>query len=249
MRWFVPILAAVIGSGCSLLVHFDPESQPCDSAGACLTGYFCSDAGLCQSRGDAGDNCTATETACGDGADNDCDGAKDCADSDCGGLGCNDLNACTTGETCSGGTCGRGSAVVCNTPPPNSPCLNPNGSCEAGTGRCVYPTMADGSLCGAGQAVRCCAGTCVNLTISGPNCGGCGIACSGTQTCQPIEQSTCGVGEPANTSGRCGCAAGSACPNRQTCGTDGRCYPNAASDCAPSQQVADGGTCAPYCRY
>src|SRR3990167_8713163 len=121
MRWFVLILAAVLGSGCSLLVQFDPESQPCDSANQCLAGYLCSDAGLCKASDagmvvDAGgtdaSTCTTRETLCGDSNDNDCDGQRDCFDTDCMGQACDDRDLCTTGETCSGGTCLRGTAVV-----------------------------------------------------------------------------------------------------------------------------------------
>jgi len=252
MRRFVLILAAVSSSGCSLLVHFDPESQPCDSAGECLAGYLCSDAGLCKATdggtdggGSDGSACVTRETACGDRLDNDCDGQTDCADSDCGGVACDDRDACTTGETCSGGSCPRGSPVVCTS---TNPCQTAAGSCEAGTGRCIFASLADGTACGAGQAARCCAGTCINTTINTTNCGGCGLACATGQSCQSIDQSGCIATEPMNTSGRCTCATGVPCPGGQTC-TNGRCVPQAATQCAPGQSLADAGLCTGYCRY
>ena len=260
MRWFVLTLAAVTGTGCSFLVHFDPETQPCDSAGQCLPSYFCSDAGYCKAldggsttledgggSGTDGGTCAARETACGDGRDEDCDGKTDCADTDCGGFGCNDGDPCTSGEVCSGGACMRGTAITCNTPP--STCQSPTGACTADAGRCVYAPLADGTVCGAGQAARCCTGNCINTTINNNNCGGCGLACATGQTCQPIEQSSCSVGEPNNTSGRCGCSAGSPCPNGQTCQLNGRCAPTLAAQCAPGQTLGDAGVCINYCRY
>lgn len=37
------VLMLMVSTGCSLLVDFDPENQPCDSVGACLPGYTCID--------------------------------------------------------------------------------------------------------------------------------------------------------------------------------------------------------------
>jgi hypothetical protein len=259
-------LAATVVAGCSLLTQFDPEAQPCDAAGQCSLGYDCvlnadGDGGVCKSNdggvtmNDAGTTdaggCTARETECGDGRDNDCDNSTDCADSDCSGVACDDRDPCTTGEVCSAGSCPRGNAVVCNTPP--NPCQQPTGSCEAGTGRCLYGSLPDGTTCGAGQASRCCSGTCINTTLNGSHCGGCGITCSAMQVCQPIDSSGCRPAEPSNTSGRCTCTGAAGCPNGQTC-TNGVCYPTLPTQCAAGQGVqattaADGGTCGFYCRY
>ncbi len=252
---FVISLLASGVCGCSLLVQFDPETQPCDSANACLSGYLCSDAGLCKASdagsvtdagGTDGSACTARETLCGDTRDNDCDGQTDCADTDCAAVACDDRDSCTTGEKCSGGSCPRGTAVICNTP--TNPCQQQLGSCESGTGRCIYMPLGDGTLCGAGQAARCCSGTCINTTLNGTNCGGCGLACAMGQVCQPIDQTACGTPDPVNTSGRCTCTAGAVCPNNQACGTNGVCSPGAPAQCAPGQLVG-AGVCAAYCRY
>lgn len=245
-------------TGCSLLTQFDEEAQLCDLAGQCLADFYCSDAGTCLRRdgGVTGDDggtdagaCTARETLCGDGRDNDCDGQTDCTDSDCGGVACDDGVPCTTGETCSGGTCPRGNPVICTTPP--NPCQMPSGTCEASSGRCVYDPLSDGTVCGSGQAARCCAGTCINTTTNGTNCGGCGLACTSGQVCQPIDQSTCAPSEPMNTSGRCTCTVNAPCPSGQTCASNGTCRPTAATQCAPGQSVgpADAGMCGTFCRY
>lgn len=265
IRWLsVLVLAAAVAAGCSLLVQFDPEAQPCDSAGQCSLGYSCvldpgGDGGVCKSNDggvttDAGASdgsvCDAREIACGDGRDNDCDNTTDCADSDCTGVTCDDRDACTTGEVCTGGSCPRGTPVVCNNP---GTCQQQTGSCDMTSGRCLYGSLPDGTACGAGQASRCCSGTCINTTLNGTHCGGCGITCSAQQVCQPIDSSGCVPPEPANTSGRCTCTGTATCPNGQTC-TNGVCYPALAQQCAPGQGVsisssADGGTCGFFCRY
>lgn len=259
MRWLRLLLLAWC-SGCSLLVQFDPETQPCDSAGACSTGYFCSDAGLCTSYDggldvtDAGNTdasvCTARETACGDGRDNDCDNQVDCADSDCGGVSCEDRDLCTTGEVCTGGVCPRGTPVVCNSPP--NACQAMTGSCVTSTGMCRYSQLVDGTQCGTGAASRCCTGQCVDTSADAMNCGGCGLSCATGQGCKPLEQLTCGVS--AGTSGRCTCSAAATCPKGQTCngvtGAMGNCRPSLPDQCAPTQLLAnDGGVCGAFCRY
>lgn len=50
--------------------------------------------------------CSATEQACGDAWDNDCDGDINCADADCG----------AAPECAQGGTCAPARALVCNFP-------------------------------------------------------------------------------------------------------------------------------------
>ena len=255
MRGFRLILLAWVASGCSLLVHFDPETQPCDSAGLCGPGYSCTDAGLCHFTDagspptDAGNLdgavCIAHETNCADGKDDDCDNLTDCLDPDCSGLRCDDKDGCTTGETCnSSGVCVRGTAVVCNTP---GPCQATNGSCTAGA--CVYAALADGTVCGPLTSARCCTGSCINVTLNGTNCGGCSLACAMGQVCQPVNQETACM-EPIDTSGRCSCNTGAPCPGGQTCASNGFCRPATTAQCAPGQSLGDGGvSCGPYCRY
>lgn len=239
MRAFGFVVMVWALSGCSLLIQFDPETQPCDSAGGCLAGYTCvgepGDGGVCRSTdggaggggggggggvggggggSDAGvpdGGCAASETLCGDGNDNDCDSRVDCADTDCMARACDDRDACTTGETCGGtGTCTGGQAVVCaNT---TNLCQSASGTCEAGTGRCVFTLLADGAQCGTASANRCCGGTCVNTTLNASNCGGCGLACATGQVCQPINQVSCTPALPIDTSGRCTCNVTAPCP-------------------------------------
>jgi hypothetical protein len=341
MWLFAPLLA-----GCSLLVQFDREGQPCDAANQCLNGYTCvsgfcrstdagveqcepacgSDercvngscyptvcgtarcaegavclgtrcspvscvgvscadtqqciAGTCEPRrcgavdcrpGDACRDgrcvdvscqgltcpsglrctqgacvsCSTREASCADGLDDDCDGLTDCADSDCAGQPCDDGDPCTINEQCGSGTCQRGQRKICNAPPNN--CKAMLGECEAGTGVCHYPNLADATLCGSTTAQRCCSGTCVDLARTASHCGGCGLSCAPTRNCIPLEASGC-AGEPANTSGRCGCTGNADCPAGQIC-TMGACAPASLSQCAMGQQVQAARTCSTYCRY
>ena len=249
-RMALPV--ALVISGCSLLVQFDPESQPCDADRLCLPGYLCGADNKCRSVdggggiGDGGGQCVARETQCTNGNDDDCDGVTDCADTDCLNAMCNDGDACTVGEACSNGTCRGGSPKQC--PAPTDLCLSMTGTCEAGTGRCTYQPRPDGAQCGSTAALRCCNGVCINTTINSSNCGGCGLACGAGQRCQPIDQSTCGV-EPIDTSGRCSCNMTTPCPKNQTCDISGYCVPIAASNCATGQMTTTIPTCQSFCAY
>lgn len=253
------VLAA---TGCSLLVQFDPETQPCDALGFCRLGYVCvpspdGDGGTCRSDdggvtadggADAG-NCASRETSCGDGLDDDCDQQVDCLDTDCGGLACDDRNQCTTGDTCQAGTCRGARTVTCNAP--TNDCLQATGSCDPTSGECLYPAKVDGAACGTNTASRCCSGQCKNLTTSVTDCGGCGLACAAAQSCVPIEATQCLSGmQPIDTSARCQCGLNVPCPKEQVCGSNGLCRPVDPTQCAPGQFMADGGTgCLTYCQY
>lgn len=64
LKLLIPFsLAAVVGAGCSLLVNFDPEGQPCDDQGGCLAGYGCVDR-RCVKGADGGTSVCGT---CGPG--------------------------------------------------------------------------------------------------------------------------------------------------------------------------------------
>lgn len=235
-------------SGCSLLVQFDPDSQPCEANGACLSTHTCIN-GICRPLADAGidaGTCNATELNCADGLDDDCDGKADCLDADCNAKACSDGDACTTGEVCNGNSCPRGTAKVCNSP---APCEAPIGTCVASTGQCTYTKKSDGALCGTSLAARCCAGVCANINSDAANCGGCGLSCGTGQACQDVGgNNSCG---PRETSGRCVCTGGGTCPMNQACNsTTGLCVPGFNSSCAANQNAvtADAG-CPAFCAY
>jgi hypothetical protein len=89
---------------------------------------------------------------------------------------CNDGLACTTGETCSSGTCGSGTPVPCTSPP--GACFQTTGTCQEPAGACSYAPRPAGT------------GTCTdsnNCTIN-DTCAGDG-GCAGTPvTCAPPTQ-------------------------------------------------------------
>jgi hypothetical protein len=86
---------------------------------------------------------------------------------------CNDGFACTTGDTCQGGTC-AGTPVVCDD---GNPCTDD--ACDPGTGTCTFtPNDApcnDGAVCTTNDT--CSGGVCV---------GGPPLECAPCETCRPL---------------------------------------------------------------
>jgi len=131
-------------TGCSFL----PNKAPCDDGNACTKEDACG-IGKCQ---------PGVPVDCSDGnlcTDDSCDPAKGCLHSN-NKAPCDDANACTGSEFCSGGVCGGGIAVVCND---NNGCTDD--SCHPVDG-CVYkPNIAvcdDANACTAGDV--CADGKC-----------------------------------------------------------------------------------------
>ncbi len=114
------------------------NTAPCEDSDACTVFDACLD-GSCSG---------GTAIVCFDGndcTDDDCDPATGCVNPPSSG-GCDDDNACTTGETCSDGLCQGGSAVGCDDG--NSCTTN---SCDPDAG-CIDtpatgPSCSDGDLC------------------------------------------------------------------------------------------------------
>jgi hypothetical protein len=105
---------------CKPQVGNDGKSCDPDAMDLCTVGKLCS-AGVCQ--GGAPKNCSALTKGCTLGVCDVADGAcKPKAVND--GDKCDDLNACTTNETCSNGTCGNGTQVT--------QCKNGDACCPAG---------------------------------------------------------------------------------------------------------------------
>ncbi|MGH7961349.1 MAG: LamG-like jellyroll fold domain-containing protein [Candidatus Binatia bacterium] len=138
----------------------------CDGAGACqdnpaAMGTTCGDAGsacvnqdTCDGTGACTDNGFALSgTACGDGTDTDCNNPDSCNGAgscqinlEPDGTACSDGNACTTTDTCSGGSCNGGAPPTCND---NNTCTTD--SCNP-TGGCAFTFLTcqgqPGTLCG-----------------------------------------------------------------------------------------------------
>lgn len=154
----------------------------CDDSNACTTGERCvADAG-CEKTADVTCNmspgqCFVVVGVCA--AD-----AGTCSYAPMAG-NCNDNQLCTTGDTCSSGTC-TGTPVQCGAPPT----CRAAGTCQNSNGMCTFPALAVGT------------GTCSdnnNCTIN-DSCDGDGGCAGTTVTCTPTQ---C---QQAN-----GCSAAGAC--------------------------------------
>lgn len=159
------------------------------------SGVVCRADGGCACGGNGGTP-QATETSCGDGHDNDCDGKTDCADSDC---------HCET--NCSDG--------VDN---------DSNGQTDCADSNCLHQS------CTTDGGHVCCGTSCVDLTTSESNCGGCGLSCANNRTCTK-----------SGLSGVCTCASTANCPGSQVCQSN-LCDCDSASDCA-SGESCNGTAC------
>ena len=122
----------------------------CADGDACVTGDTCDGAGTCVAGSgtlDCNDNNPCTDDSCVP--------ATGCSYTN-NTNSCDDGNACTTGDTCGGGTCNGGSALVCND---GNVCTTD--SCNPGSG-CVYTNNTnscdDGNACTTGDT--CGGGTC-----------------------------------------------------------------------------------------
>ena len=178
-----------------------------------------------------------TETACGDGADDDGDGLTDCEDPDCAAQSCGDALSCSGARACRDGACAA-TTLVCDAPPS---CHGP-GTCVEGSG-CVYPIDPSGA-CSDGDPCTTdhCAldGGCAStpITCDAPPAGACwkplGL-CDGDGGCRYVGDVDAG------------CTDGNACTVSDRCQSDGTCrgVPTScpARDCfvTSGQCNADGG--------
>ncbi len=171
----------------------EPFDTPC---GVDLT---CNDSGACV--------CSPSED-CSNAIDDDCDSATDCADTDCGGLACDDGLFCTQTDVCSGGTC-VGGGNPCG-PPSDGDCA----ACNEDTDDCSAQEP-DSSTCGDGVCEACAGGVC---TPSG----------AGSESSCPTCQDCNGAGACANVA--TGTSDGG-CLSPNVCDSTGGC-------CAPESDGA-----------
>jgi hypothetical protein len=177
------------------------------------------------------DFCAAVETACGDGLDEDCDGAVDCADDDCTGSACNDGDICTYDDKCVDRLC-SGTPVTCV----SETCITR--TCN-GTSECAV-TYNDGSGCDDGEPCTyndlCSSGSCRGTTISCVGDACISRTCNGTSSCT-VSYIAAGTACPADTN---------AC-TQDVCDGAGNCtHPvmgNGASCGAAYEWRCCGGTC------
>ncbi len=174
-----------------------PNAASCDDGDACTTNDTCS-GGVC-----AG----GTPLSCDDGnvcTTDSCNPATGCVHTSNAGP-CDDGNACTTSDTCSGGSCVGGPALVCGD---GNACTDD--TCNPASG-CIYTNNTapcdDGNACTTGDA--CAGGICV---------GGAPLDCNDLDPC---TADSCSAGQCLHVP-VCGVAGAV------------RYYRNSASDSEPS---------------
>ncbi len=288
-----------VASGC----YHTANTNPCDDGNACTTADTCSNGsciggpppncddgnpctddackpnvGCTHSNNSApcndGNACTTADTcsggACVGGPPPNCDDGNPCTDDACkpnvgcthsnNSAPCNDGNACTTTDTCSGGACVGGPPPKCND---GNPCTDD--ACNPKTG-CTHSNNSascnDGNACTTGDT--CSGGSC----IGGPplNCND-GNPCT-NDWCKPNfgcahsnNSASCNDGNPCTTGDYCSggvCHAGSPrnCDDGNPCTNDwcsgGVCkHSNVANGtpcggplvCISGQCVYPGGGC------
>ena len=164
-------------------------SNPNKANGAvCTDGNACTQTDTCQAGSCTGANpvvCAAQDQCHTAGACNPNNGV--CSNPNkANGTACNDGNACTQTDTCQAGTCTGANTVTCMA---LDQC-HVAGTCNAGTGMCSNPNVADGTACIlSGQSGTCGNGACAvcgNGTVEGAEqcddsnatpCDGCSPKC------------------------------------------------------------------------
>ncbi len=164
-----------------------PKGRPCGA-----NGLTCSSAGTCACSGNGGVAQT-TETSCGDGFDNDCDGLIDCADPDCSGKSCD--SGGSVGKVCNGGVCQcpGGSVEICNDGKDND--------CNGKTD-CMDPTCQPVGG-GTGQVCDNKGNTCSPVVGGVSSCSVCG---GNGGTAQPGKETSCSDGFDNDCDGLVDCA-------------------------------------------
>jgi len=206
----------------------------CDGLTDCAQGSCAQKACGTNGKTCLGDTCTCvpadggvsehTETRCADGVDNDCDGLKDCGDSDCAGVACGGERTCQKSLcTCLGpdGGTPQVSESLCFDGVDND-C---DGLADWAEPSCLHracsPTVAAAVWCSAA------ADGCKDLSTDPGHCGLCGVQCHAGEACTPAG----------TASGVCGCSADDDCPLGQNCfDSVGKC------DCNDKDSLCGGGS-------
>jgi hypothetical protein len=166
-------------------------------------------------------------------------------------------------ETCTAGVCGGGTptaASACTTP---GACQTATGAtCNATTGACVYPTVANNTSCSGDscnpatcQAGTCTAGTPVTCTAATSCQTNTGATCVGTGTSPVCNYPNLTSGTPCSTNlcTPAACNGTGTCVNGTpvTCTTPGLCQTATGAACTPATGLcaypaaAVGTTCVP----
>mgnify|MGYP003111598960 CR=1 FL=1 len=217
------------------------EAGSCDDSDPCTTGETCT-TGTC--GGGTTTDCSGMDSECTVGVCNSTTGACMAMNSNEGGA-CDDSDMCTTGSTCTAGTCGGGSAVdctgldgdctmgVCN--PTNGMCeaqnANEGGACDD-SDACTMGTTCTAGTCGSGSGVCPTGEMCMGAGVC--SCGATMGGGSGAAACTGTYPS-CGAGMT------CECTTGpDSCTNGFVC-TTGDCACDSDMDCGMGECI--GGVC------
>lgn len=181
-------------NGDGLVDCADPDCVPgsmCSDSNSCTTGDVCGADGGCEKTGDVMCTTPPNGGVCY-GASGLClpDAGASCQYTALTGGTCDDLLGCTTGDTCTAGSCG-GTAVSC--PVPTNACLSPVGTCQEPSGLCFNPprpmgtgTCSDGLNCTINDTCDGdggCAGTMVPCTTPPSQCHSASTGCDGAGAC------------------------------------------------------------------
>ena len=201
-------------------------TQPINAGGACDDGDDCTTGSTCTNGSCGGGSmmdCSHLDSACAVGV---CNGGACTTQTQNEGLGCDDLDKCTTGDTCTAGTC-AGTAVTCT----DGECHT--SACNPATGACVDTPKADDTPCNDSD-----------LCTTGDVCTG-GICIGGAANC--ADQDDCNIGSCDPSSGNCvqtprgdgaPCDDSNLCTDGDSC-VSGICNPGAPRSCtAPNCMIA-----------
>ncbi len=200
---------------------------PCDDNDACTTADTCSN-GNCQgtpldadsdghvSESCGGDDCDdsnpnvnpdvfegpAGDALCSDTIDNDCDGLTDLDDEACGDCNndsdCDDSNVCNGAESCIGGFCQAGTALVCDdgelctydSCDPQTGCVFTNNTAPCDDNdACTTGDVCAGGSCQPGSALDCDDGNSCTDDSCDPNLG-CQHVNDDSNTCDDLDSCT-----------------------------------------------------------
>ncbi len=160
-----------------------------------------------------------------------CGGGGGCTEGD----PCDDANVCTLSTTCqANGSCGGGTARVCNTPPAPT-CSGTTRTTYAATGTCANPGgcsyTPSTTNCPFGCAgTSCASGACTGGSCDNPPNTTCYAA---TGTC---ESGVCAYDVNVGAS----CDDGFSCTENDTCGSDGQCLGTLRACNQPPASLCEG---------
>ncbi len=222
----------------------DPASGACSNPAApngtaCVDGSACTRSDTCQAGACVGASPTVCTPSDGCHVAGLCDPATgDCSDPEApDGTACEDIDACTLGDTCAAGVCRAGSPVVCAA----LDACHDAGTCDSESGLCSNPAAPEGRSCDDGDPCTrsdlCRAGVC---TGEDPT------LCPARDQCHlegSCDKATGLCSDPIKPNG-IACDDGNGCTRIDTC-KSGNCTGLSLVVCAPIDLCHEAGVCDP----